>query len=511
MTRLGRTHATLDIFYEETLQMRSKYHWICFSLVLCVAAPASVSAADSGYRLPPKSVVDIIDAAPTPGVSLSPDGRWMMMVESDAMPDIADVSRRMLQLGGLRIDPAANGRFATSYLKGLVLRPRDADPNDESQLIRIPLPDDPRISSVSWSHNSQYFSFSLVTKKGQQLWIGSVDEPTKPRMLTDRLNTVMGGWSWMPDGKSILCRLVPMGRGDEPENDGPPAGPNIQESSGNKSPTRTYQDLLQNPYDERLFEHYTTTQLTLFDAKGSGREIGRPQILAGTSVSPNGQYVLVTSIEKPFSYLMTYRSFPRKIQVWKLDPRAAGPDVTSLVDVPMDENIPIEGVRTGPRNHEWRSSVPATLVWAEALDGGDPNKKADFRDKFMTQTAPFADGPEELFRVQYRAAGLSYFKDPNVVLATEYDRDRRWIRASLYDLNNLSADPIVLSDRSIRDRYGDPGGIVSDVDESGHVVARQDGDWVYRVGSGASPKGNLPFIDRQNIKTLETERLWRCL
>ena len=34
--------------------------------------------------------------------------------------------------------------------------------------------------------------------------------------------------------------------------------------------------------------------------------------------------------------------------------------------------------------------------------------------------------------------------------------------------------------------------------------------WIYRIGSGASPKGNLPFIDRQNVKTQETQRLWRC-
>ena len=97
-----------------------------------------------------------------------------------------------------------------------------------------------------------------------------------------------------------------------------------------------------------------------------------------------------------------------------------------------------------------------------------------------------------------------------MVLATEYDRDRRWVRALLHDLKRPSTTPRALMDRSIRDRYGDPGRIVNELDETGHVVARQDGDWIYRTGSGASPHGNLPFVDRQNIKTLETERLWRC-
>lgn len=153
----------------------------------------------------------------------------------------------------------------------------------------------------------------------------------------------------------------------------------------------------------------------------------------------------------------------------------------------------------------------------EALDGGDPNKEAEHRDKYMTQSAPFETAPNEWLRVEHRAVGLSYFKDPDILLATEYDRDRRWVRAQLHDLKSPvhalkspDAKPQVVSDRSIRDRYGDPGRIVHERDETGHLVAGQDEDWVYRTGSGASPKGNLPFIDRQNMKTMETERLWRC-
>ena len=155
--------------------------------------------------------------------------------------------------------------------------------------------------------------------------------------------------------------------------------------------------------------------------------------------------------------------------------------------------------------------MPATLVWTEALDGGDPNKKVEHRDQFMIHAAPFNDSsPSELLKVQHRAFGLSYFADPSIVVTTEYDRDRRWVRALMHDLKLPGATPKTLMDRSIRDRYADPGRIVNVPDETGHVVARQDGDWIYRTGTGASSKGNLPFVDRQNMKTLETERLWRC-
>ena len=465
-------------------------------------------AQGSAYRLPPQEVVDIIDAAPEPSVSMSPDSEWILMVERDAMPDISDISRPMLQLAGLRIDPQSNGRFTTGFFKGISLGKR-GDSADR-KMTEIPLPEGAKLSRISWSHDSKHFTYTLVTDKGQELWLCPVEDIGKAQRLTDRLNTVMGSMDWMPHGKGILCQLVPEARGDEPVADRAPTGPNIQESSGNKSPTRTYQDLLQNGHDEALFEHYAKTQLALIGLDGTVKKIGKPQIYSGASPSPSGDFVLTTTIQKPFSYLMTYRSFPRKIEAWKINDSAEGPASYTVADLPMDENIPIEGVRTTPRNVDWKSGVPATLVWNEALDGGDPNKEAKHRDKYVTVAAPFSAEPTELLRVEHRAMGISYLANPSIVITTEYDRDRRWIRTLMHDLKLTGTTPKVLADRSVRDRYGDPGRIVSKPDETGHVVARQDGDWIYRIGTGASPKGNLPFVDRQNIKTLDTERLWRC-
>ena len=466
-------------------------------------------AQSSGYKLPPQAVVDIIDASPAPGVSFSPDREWMLLVDRDAMPDIADVSRRMLALAGMRIDPTSNGSFQTSFIRGITLVKRsDLIKNNESK-IRIQLPDDVKISRISWSHNSQYFSIAVVTEKGQQLWVAKVGDP-KPRLLTDRLNTIMTGPQWLPNGNQMLCLLVPENRGDEPTPANVTVGPNIQESYGQTSPTRTYQDLLQNAHDEALFEHYGTTQLSIVGVDGTTEPIGAPQMYTNMAPSPSGDFVLATTLKKPFSYLMTYRSFPRDVTVQKINSTASGPDSFVLVNIPMDENIPIEGVRTGPRNITWKSSAEATLVWNEALDGGDPGVETPFRDAYMTLAAPFDESPREFLKVQHRAYGISFFADPSMVTTTEYDRDRRWVRTLLHDLKLPSATPKALTDRSIRDRYGDPGSIVSTLDATGHSIAKQDGDWIYRIGSGASPKGNLPFIDRQNLKTLETERLWRC-
>ncbi|MEM8734975.1 MAG: prolyl oligopeptidase family serine peptidase, partial [Planctomycetota bacterium] len=271
-------------------------------------------------------------------------------------------------------------------------------------------------------------------------------------------------------------------------------------------PTRTYQDLLSNAYDEALFEYYTTNQLVKISVDGEATKIAEPSIFSSISSSPDGEHLLVTRVEKPFSYLMTMRSFPQKIEVWDL----AGKREYLVADVPMAENIPIEGVRVGPRNVDWKSGEDATLVWTEALDGGDPNVQAEFRDQLVTLTAPFKDSPEPLLKTTHRSFGLSVMQDTSMVTVTDYDRDRRWVQAKLYDLNQPDRAPVVMMDRSIRDRYNDPGSIVMVPDETGHMRALQDGDWIYRTGSGASSKGNLPFFDRQNLTTLETERLWRC-
>jgi len=153
--------------------MKSECIFSCLILIFSSLITENLVAQQSGYQLPPQDIVDIVDAKPTPSVSLSPDAEWMLMVDRDAMPDIADVSRRMLQLAGVRIDPASNGRFQTSYFKGMTLRARSADPSgiqNEETRFEIPLPENPKISSISWSHNSKHFAFVLVTDKGQQLW-----------------------------------------------------------------------------------------------------------------------------------------------------------------------------------------------------------------------------------------------------------------------------------------------------------------------------------------------------
>ena len=68
-------------------------------------------------------------------------------------------------------------------------------------------------------------------------------------------------YNWVDDETIVAC-VLPPGVGDPPPRPRAPLGPKIEDnSSGKKSQARTYPDLLKSPYDEKLFEYFTTSQL----------------------------------------------------------------------------------------------------------------------------------------------------------------------------------------------------------------------------------------------------------
>jgi len=472
-------------------------------LVVALAALglfASNLAAQTAYKSPPTEVVELIDAPTTPSVRPSPDARWLMLVERPAMPSIADVARPWLGLAGLRIDPATSAPAASSFDNGLVLR----DLRGEN-VRRIALPAGARISSLSWSHDSRRFAFLVHEQDDVELWVGEVESAAAKR-VTERVHALFGAFEWLPDGRRLLVKTIPAARGAAPKSDATPSGPTVMQSSGRRAPVRTFQDLLENEHDAALFEHHATAQLVLVDpTDGKLTALGAPGLIVRFDTAPGGAYLLVTRLQRPFSYVLTYDRFPARTEVWRAD----GSLAHLVHEAPLLDALPIEGVPTGPRSIAWRPHEPATLVWCEALDGGDPKTKATQRDRWLAQAAPFETAPQEWVRTEHRARGVSWFTDPALALVTDYDRERRWTRSTLYDVKAGKA-VAVLDDRSVNDRYADPGSIVTTPLLDGSRVALQQGEWIFRSGEGASESGARPFLDRQSLSTRAVERLWRC-
>jgi len=459
-------------------------------------------AAQSDYRLPPQAVIDLVDAPPPPDVELSPDGRWLLTCEREALPPIRDLARRMLRLAGLRIDPVANAPFATGGFLRVAVRASGSDGPD----VAVALPEGARVRAVDWASDSRRFALTVATAGGSELWVASPEDPRAARRLLDRLHTVLGAPRWTDDGTALLARAVSAERGAEPAAPEVPAGPEVEETSGAKTPLRTYQDLLASAHDEALFDHYAAAEVVLVGADDGAVSTLARGIHLEAELSPDGRYLLEVLVERPYSYRMPVGSFPQRIQVRPV----AGGAPTVLFEVPLATDVPIDGVRTGPRQIGWHASEPATLVWCEALDDGDPERDVPHRDRWCSLAAPFAlEEARELVRVEERARGIAYLPDPRLLVTTEYDRDRRWTRTLLHELGRDSS-PRALEDRSVRDRYGDPGALVFAPGARGRRLLWLRDGWLYRAGEGATSAGALPFLRRQSLATLATEELWRC-
>jgi dipeptidyl aminopeptidase/acylaminoacyl peptidase len=463
-----------------------------------LSAQAPSQRAATGYLVPPKVIVDILDAAPPPTTELSPTRDVIAIIERTSMPPIAELAQPVLRIAGRRINPRTNGPHRAQLSRAISLK-SIVDGTEK----KVTVPATPKLSWIGFSPDGKRFAFTQTHDNGIELWVG--DSATgQAKGLTTQLNASLGTpCSWTVEGVSLLCSLVPPGRGAVPATPTVPSGPNIQENRGQTAPVRTYQDLLTSAHDEALFDYYATSQLAFVDAAtGQRAAVGAPAIFETASASPDGNYILVGRVHRPYSWLVPYTQFPTTVEVWD----RKGTVVKQIADLPVADTVPNGGVLPGPRSYEWRALAPATLVWAEALDNGDPKNKVPHRDKVLTLAAPFSAAPSEIAKTEYRYTGL-FWTDKGIAVLNEYDRGRRWQRTWLID--SLGAAPRKLWDRSAEDAYQNPGTPLRRGGPSGTDTIRQSGDSIFLAGQGAAPEGARPFLDRLNLTTLKSERLFQ--
>ena len=471
------------------------------ALVLLVVLPIT-SLAQQGYKKPPAQVLDILSAPVTPAASVSPKRDVMLLLTGLRYPPLADLAPPMLRLAGSRINPNTNGPHRFQYAIAASLKRI----NDGSE-IKIELPPGMKMGNPQWSPDGKYFAFTNTSSSAIELWIGDSATGKIRKLKAVAINGVQNNAvQWMPDSRSLLVQLVPPKRGGVPKPDGVPSEPNWQESSGKAGPVRTFQDLLKTPYDEALFEYYATAQLALVDvASGKISDVGDPAIFQSIEPSPDGHHILIARSHRPFSYLYPDFAFPREVEVWD----TKGKMIYKLASLPLQDQVPIDGVPTGPRAYRWRPTEPATLVWAEALDGGDPKKKVPHRDRLLMLKAPFSGSPTELAKTEQRFSGGQFGEKDGLLFFSDFDRDRRWIRTFMMNADKPGEPPKLVWSRNIQDRYGDPGTPLTRVLPTGARAIIQNGDWIILAGAGASAEGDRPFIDRFNLQTLKAERVFR--
>jgi dipeptidyl aminopeptidase/acylaminoacyl peptidase len=456
------------------------------------------------YQKPPQAVLDVLNAPLPPTVFIDPTAQKMLLAQPSLYPSIADLAEPMLPLAGVRVNPRTNmERSYIFYWENLTLK--DIATGKETP---IKLPSGvKRLDGIKWNASGTMAAFINESSDGVDLWV--LDAVAgKARKIEDiRINPLLDNYlKWMPDQQSLLVKTIPAGRGQPPKEDEVPPGPKILETSGSAIASSTYEarDVLKTPRDADLFDHYAASQLALVGLPSGNVEfIGKPAVYDEIDPSPNGKYLLIRSIHRPYSYQRSYERFPREVEVWDLK----GKTVEHLASQPLAEQVPIDGEITGSREHAWRPTADASIIWAEALDGGDPEKTVPHRDRLMEKVV--GEPPKEMCRTEQRYYKMRWIKDNGQVLIWEYDRERKWFKVYLHDADDPAQEPRLVWDMSIHERYQKPGDPVMMIMPNGANVVRRQGDWIYLSGQGSSPEGDRPFLDRMDLNTLKTERLFR--
>ncbi|WP_434734751.1 alpha/beta hydrolase family protein [Chiayiivirga sp.] len=483
-----------------------KHLLLTVGMIAAVALPAHAQ-----YQTPPEPLLSVLRAPLTPTPTLDPSGRTLLLVQQAPFPSIARVAEPYVKLAGVRVETRTHTRhdMASGYgirtcLDGFALLDIKSARQSPVSLPAGACPSWPR-----WSADGSHFAFGNTTDQGVELWIGESASGKLRRIEGVRLNTILGSeLQWLGARQALMVKLIPADLGAAPAKSAVPPGPEIKESVAGAGESSTYEarDTLSSAEDEALFDHYATSQLAVVELRDDTvRRVGQAGVHAEVAVAPDGRHVRVETLKRPYSYVTTWERFAHEVAVIDLEH-----DHRYLIaDLPVADSVPVRGVPEGPRDFAWRANEPATLIFAEALDAGDWKNTVPARDRILQWRARFRGKPTEIARTVQRFGGLSWLEGGKQAVLSEYDINRRWYRSVLVDAAKPERQIRVLWDLSMDDRYGNPGSPLWKSLPNGYSVVRQEGNSIFLSGSGATPGGDRPFLDRFDLGTGKSERLFR--
>lgn len=456
------------------------------------------------YQKPPKEILDLVDYERPPSVSMDSKKEVMLFMYRDTYKTLEDLNQEEIRLAGLRINPIINISSTVTYTTNLKVRKL----NGSTEIQVTGLPANPRISNITWSPDEKKIAFTHSGSTALELWVLDLTTNKCNKLSDLALNANLGSpITWFKDGNSLLVHALPKNR--QPlinTKTTLPTGPVVTVSDGSKAQNRTYQDLLKNPTDEKNFENLATSELYKVNLNGQVEKWMDANMYMGESVSPDGKYILVTTLERPFSYLVTYDRFPSREIVYDI----YGEKVSEVNFTPLLEVLPQGFMATysGKRDFSWRSDQAATLVYVQALDNGDPEVKADFRDEVFLLNAPFNGKAQSLLKTKLRFSGIVW---GDATHAVAYDNwwNTRNTKTYFFDPSVGNTSVKVLFDRNSDDKYSDPGRIQTKPNEFGEYVLLLKGHEVYLFADGFKPEGQFPFIQSLNLLTGAHKELYR--
>jgi dipeptidyl aminopeptidase/acylaminoacyl peptidase len=464
--------------------------------------PKEILAAED-YVAPPDDIVEAVLAPRYLNVTLSEmsaDRQWFAHQVGDGPTPMTRFSLPFDELGGMFIDFRANRDRNLTIRSDVGLEVVSAT---DGHRVRIQTPSGARISNATWSPSGAQLAFYVHAPDATHIWVA---DPTngRARQLTREpvLATAVTTFEWTADGKKIATILPPDGRSARPSPPAAPTGPRVKMTEDGENILRTYASLMATPYDEALLEWHTTGQLALIDVGNRKVEkVGAPTMIEEFDFSPDGEYVRVTKMVKPFSYLVPVNNFGTVQEIWD----RSGEMLTVFDETPLntglrDDDTPIapgvggDGREDGKRQVAWRADnhgvtfleqepAPDSAASSpEPAPGGESegeNGRSRRKDRVMQWTAPFDSASLEIV-----------YENDNRMSEHHYSPDHQTLFLSERRGENVHEFAVSLSDPGTKhtlarygadDFYDNPGNLVI---EGGGVPSGGRGFFGRRGGGG---------------------------
>jgi len=474
-------------------------------IALFLSSFVGISQENLAYQKPPQEILELVDIQRAPWVLLNDDKEYMVLMYRNQYKSIEELSKEEMRLAGLRIDPKTNIGSRTTFYNNIQVK--DLSQKESKQVQVSGLPENPSLANFTWSPDQKKMAMTNTVKAGVELWILDLETSSMKKITEANINANMGDViNWFEDGNSLLVKMISSDKKDLIDTKSAiPTGPTISVNDGKKAQNRTYQDLLKNPNDEQNFEQLAISEIYKVDMDGGKTKWMESGMHNNISFSPDGNYVMINTIEKPFSYLVTYRRFPSSTSIYD----NSGKLVQMVSKVPLIEDLPqgFMAVREGRRGLTWRNDKPSTLIYVSALDKGDPEIEVAYRDEVFQLEAPFEGEGKSMLKTIGRFGGINWGND-KVAIAYDYWWNTRNTKTYTLDPSDNSKKAKILSDRNYQDRYSDPGNFVMTRNEMGSQVLALNKGAAFLLGDGYTEKGQFPFLDQIDLNSGDKKRLY---
>ncbi|MFT6849035.1 MAG: dipeptidyl aminopeptidase/acylaminoacyl peptidase [Cryomorphaceae bacterium] len=478
-----------------------------FIFLILLLSALQISAQESvSYQTPPNEILELVDVPRAPSVLIDEGREYMIFLYRDAYKSIEQLSQEELRLGGLRIDPKTNIGSRVTYYNNVKIKNLKDKKGDVAQVNG--LPNNPKLTNFKWSPDESKIALTNTTANGVEVWVLDLATAAVTKITSDNVNANVGNViNWFEDGQSLLVKIVSEDRGALIDTKtAVPSGPTVSVNDGKKAQNRTYQDLLKNENDAYNFEQLALSELHKVTLEGKAEKWLANDIYTSVNFSPDGNYVLVKTVEKPFSYLVPYNRFPSKTSIYT----KAGEKIETVVEVPLIEDLPqgFMAVRKDKRDFQWRSDKPATVVYTIALDGGDPGNEVAFRDEIFEMEYPFKGNDKTILKTINRMWFIDWGHN-SMAIAHDYWWNTRNEKTYIFNPSDSSVEAKILFDRNYQDTYSDPGSFVTRRNSMGSEVLALSGDNAYLIGDGYTEDGQFPFLDQLNLKDTKAKRIYQ--